>query len=184
VGTLTVLFTDLRNSTRLYREIGDATAFGRVMNHFDVLKKVITDEDGALVKTIGDAVMAIFRRPVGALKAMLAAQEMLASPAEGMSPLTLKAGIHEGPCIAVTLNDRLDYFGSTVNMAARLESLSTGDDVVISHAIYDDAEVRELIRAENLQATPFEMMLKGFDEERFELWRVSKTTRVAADSRG
>jgi len=127
--------------------------------------------------------MAIFRRPVGALKAMLAAQEMLASPAEGMSPLTLKAGIHEGPCIAVTLNDRLDYFGSTVNMAARLESLSTGDDVVISHAIYDDAEVRELIRAENLQATPFEMMLKGFDEERFELWRVSKT-RVAEDSRG
>ncbi len=184
VGTLTVLFTDLRDSTKLYREIGDATAFGRVMNHFDVLKKVITDEDGALVKTIGDAVMAIFRRPAGALKAMLAAQELLASPPDGISPLTLKAGIHEGPCIAVTLNDRLDYFGSTVNMAARLESLSTGDDVVISHAIYDDAEVRELIRAENLQATPFEMMLKGFDEERFELWRVSKKRNLAADLRG
>ena len=184
VGTLTVLFTDLRNSTRLYREIGDATAFGRVMNHFDVLKKVITDEDGALVKTIGDAVMAIFRRPVGAVKAMLAAQEMLAAPADGVAPLTLKAGIHEGPCIAVTLNDRLDYFGSTVNMAARLEGLSTGDDVVISHAIYDDAEVRELMRAENLHAAPFEIMLKGFDEERFELWRVSKKKDFAADSRG
>jgi class 3 adenylate cyclase len=178
VGTLTVLFTDLRNSTKLYREIGDATAFGRVMNHFDVLKKVITDEDGALVKTIGDAVMAIFRRPVGALRAMLAAQQMLAAPPDDMSPLTLKAGIHEGPCIAVTLNDRLDYFGSTVNMAARLESLSTGDDVVISNAIYDDAEVRQFMRAENLQAAPFEIMLKGFDEERFELWRVSKKTEV------
>src|SRR3989442_13149618 len=57
VGTLTVLFTDLKNSTRLYREIGDATAFGRVMNHFDVLKQAIAAEDGALVKTIGDAVM-------------------------------------------------------------------------------------------------------------------------------
>lgn len=184
VGTLTVLFTDLRNSTQLYREIGDATAFGRVMNHFDVLKRVITDEDGALVKTIGDAVMAIFRRPVAALRAMLAAQELLAAPPDGMPPLTLKAGIHEGPCIAVTLNDRLDYFGSTVNMAARLESLSTGDDVVISHAIYDDAEVRELMRAENLQAAPFEIMLKGFDEERFELWRVSKKKDIAADSGG
>jgi adenylate cyclase len=184
VGTLTVLFTDLRNSTQLYREIGDATAFGRVMNHFDVLKKVITDEDGALVKTIGDAVMAIFRRPVAALRAMLTAQELLAAPPDGMPPLTLKAGIHEGPCIAVTLNDRLDYFGSTVNMAARLEALSTGDDVVISHAIYDDAEVRELMRAENLQAVPFEIMLKGFDEERFELWRVRKKKDFAADSRG
>ena len=177
VGTLTVLFTDLRNSTQLYREIGDATAFGRVMNHFDVLKRVIAEEDGALVKTIGDAVMAVFRRPASALKAMLSAQEMLALPAAGVAPLILKAGVHTGPCIAVTLNDRLDYFGSTVNMAARLESLSTGDDVIISKALYDDAEVRELIASENMQATPFEMLLKGFQEERFELFRISKNER-------
>lgn len=183
VGTLTVLFTDLRNSTQLYREIGDATAFGRVMNHFDVLKKVIADEDGALVKTIGDAVMAVFRRPAAALKAMLSAQEMLAMPAQGNAPLTLKAGIHAGPCIAVTLNDRLDYFGSTVNMAARLESLSTGNDVVISRVLYDDPEVREFLVEENLEATPFEMLLKGFQEERFELWRVSRKNGAAADAR-
>lgn len=185
VGTLTVLFTDLRNSTQLYREIGDATAFGRVMNHFDVLKRVIAAEDGALVKTIGDAVMAVFRRPASALKAMLSAQEMLAAPAEGNAPLTLKAGVHTGPCIAVTLNDRLDYFGSTVNMAARLESLSTGNDVIISHALYDDPEVRTFLADENLQAVPFEMMLKGFKEERFELWRISKAAeKSATDSPG
>lgn len=185
VGTLTVLFTDLRNSTQLYREIGDATAFGRVMNHFDVLKKVIVEEDGALVKTIGDAVMAVFRRPVSALKAMLSAQEMLASPPAGVAPLTLKAGVHTGPCIAVTLNDRLDYFGSTVNMAARLEGLSTGNDVIISRALYDDPEVRDFLRNENLQSTPFEMLLKGFQEERFELLRVSRVAeKGAADLRG
>jgi len=174
VGTLTVLFTDLRNSTQLYREIGDATAFGRVMNHFDVLKKVIAEEDGALVKTIGDAVMAVFRRPASALKAMLSAQEMLAAPAAGVAPLILKAGVHTGPCIAVTLNDRLDYFGSTVNMAARLEGLSTGNDVIISKALYDDPEVRQFVVSENLQAEPFEILLKGFQEERCELWRVSR----------
>jgi class 3 adenylate cyclase len=152
------------------------------MNHFDVLKKVIAEEDGALVKTIGDAVMAVFRRPVSALKAMLSAQEMLASPASGVAPLILKAGVHTGPCIAVTLNDRLDYFGSTVNMAARLEGLSTGNDVIISHALYDDPEVRAFLTSENLQATPFEMLLKGFQEERFELWRVGrKAEQVAAD---
>lgn len=174
VGTLTVLFTDLRHSTQLYRQIGDATAFGRVMNHFDVLKKLIAEEDGALVKTIGDSVMAVFRRPVSALRAMLSAQEMLALPSAGTAPLTLKAGIHSGPCIAVTLNDRLDYFGSTVNMAARLEGLSTGDDVIISHALYDDPEVREFLADENLQASAFEILLKGFEEERFELWRVRR----------
>ncbi len=174
VGTLTVLFTDLRNSTQLYREIGDATAFGRVMNHFDVLKKVIAEEDGALVKTIGDAVMAVFRRPASALKAMLSAQEMLAAPAAGVAPLILKAGVHTGPCIAVTLNDRLDYFGSTVNMAARLEGLSTGDDVIISKALYDDPEVRQFVAGENLQAEQFEILLKGCQEEGLELWRVRR----------
>ena len=175
VGTLTVLFTDLRHSTRLYREIGDATAFGRVMNHFDVLKKFITERDGAIVKTIGDAVMAVFRKPVNALLAMLDAQDSLGNPPEGVMPLQLKAGMHTGPCIAVTLNDRLDYFGSTVNMAARLEALSTGSDVIISRAIFDDADVIELLKSGEYEASQFEMSLKGFEEEQAELWRVRKS---------
>ena len=173
VGTLTVLFTDLRHSTQLYREIGDATAFGRVMTHFDVLRKEIADNDGAIVKTIGDAVMAVFRSAADALSAMLEAQKKLSEPPEGTMPLTLKAGLHTGPCIAVTLNDRLDYFGSTVNMAARLEGLSTGSDVIISGAVYDDPRVRKLIESQRLFADEFDMALKGFEDERFALWRVS-----------
>jgi adenylate cyclase len=180
VGTLTVLFTDLKNSTRLYREIGDATAFGHVMNHFDVLKEMISAEGGALVKTIGDAVMAVFRQPASAVRAMLHAQQRLASPPEGMQPLTLKAGLHSGPCIAVTLNDRLDYFGSTVNLAARLEGQSTGDDVIVSSAVYSDPEVRELLSdpQNGFLATRFEIPLKGFEQEQFELWRVTIKNRL------
>ena len=175
VGTLTVLFTDLKNSTRLYREIGDATAFGRVMSHFDVLKQAIAAENGAMVKTIGDAVMAVFRQPVSALRAMLAAQRRLANPPHGMPRLHLKAGIHMGPCIAVTLNDRLDYFGSTVNLAARLEGQSTGDDVIISSEIYHDSGVRDFLNnpRNGMTARTFEIPLKGFDEEKFMLWRVT-----------
>jgi class 3 adenylate cyclase len=182
VGTLTVLFTDLKDSTRMYREIGDATAFGRVMNHFDILKQVIAAEDGALVKTIGDAVMAVFRSPAGAVRAMLEVQSRLASPPAGMQPLSLKAGLHTGPCIAVTLNDRLDYFGSTVNMAARLEGQSTADDVVISNVVYSDPQVRELLSdpREGLSATRFEIPLKGFDVEQFELWRVTRVRTTSA----
>ena len=177
VGTLTVLFTDLKNSTRLYREIGDATAFGHVMNHFDVLKEVIAEHGGALVKTIGDAVMAVFRQPSAALKAMLHAQQRLANPPDGMQPLSLKAGLHVGPCIAVTLNERLDYFGSTVNLAARLEGQSTGEDIVISSAVYADPAVRSFLGeiANGVAVRRFEMALKGFDEEKFELWRVART---------
>jgi class 3 adenylate cyclase len=173
VGTLTVLFTDLRNSTQLYREIGDATAFGRVMSHFDTVRKSIVEHDGAIVKTIGDAVMAVFRSAADGLQAMLEVQGALAEPPDGSRPLQLKAGLNTGPCIAVTLNDRLDYFGSTVNMAARLEGLSCGADVIISRSVFEDAKVRELIETEGLSAEEFDMSLKGF-EERFALWRVSR----------
>jgi class 3 adenylate cyclase len=174
VGTLTVLFTDLRHSTQLYRQIGDATAFGRVMSHFDVVRKSIVEHDGAIVKTIGDAVMAVFRSAADGLSAMLEVQRALAEPGDGSVPLQLKAGLNTGPCIAVTLNDRLDYFGSTVNMAARLEGLSSGSDVIISRSVFEDAKVRELIESENLAAEEFDMLLKGFEDERFELWRVSR----------
>ncbi len=172
VGTLTILFTDLKHSTQLYREIGDATAFGRVMSHFDVVKKSIAEHDGALVKTIGDSVMAVFRSAADGLCAMLEVQQALAAPTDGSSPLALKAGLNTGPCIAVTLNERLDYFGSTVNMAARLEGLSTGSDVIISRSVFEDAKVRELIEAREMAAEKFDMSLKGFEDERFELWRV------------
>jgi adenylate cyclase len=174
VGTLTILFTDLRGSTRMYREVGDATAFGQVMDHFDVLKTAIADEEGALVKTIGDAVMAVFRRPVAAVRAIHRAQEALANPPTGMKPLVLKAGIHNGACIAVTLNERLDYFGSTVNIAARLEGQSQGGDIVISDVVRADPEVAELLAdaASGLTAEPFEATLKGLESEHFRLWRV------------
>lgn len=179
VGSLTVLFTDLRSSTSLYREIGDAVAFGAVMNHFDVLRREIAAEGGALIKTIGDAVMAVFRHPADALRAALRAQKILAAPPEGARPLFLKAGIHTGACIAVTLNGRLDYFGSNVNIAARLEPLSTGADCVITGDVRRDPEVATLLEdaAGGLAAEPSEARLKGFDDERFELWRVKKEVR-------
>jgi class 3 adenylate cyclase len=176
VGQMTVLFTDLRNSTRLYREIGDAVAFGAVMNHFDVLRAEIAREGGSIVKTLGDAVMAVFPRPAPALRAIMRAQAALASPPEGVRPFILKAGLHAGPCIAVTLDGRLDYFGSNVNIAARLEPLSTGADCVITSDVHDDPETRALLEdsASGLAAEPHEAQLKGFDNESFRLWRVMK----------
>lgn len=176
VGSLTILFTDLCGSTRLYREIGDAVAFGAVMNHFDVLRCAIAAEGGAIVKTLGDAVMAAFPSPAPALRAIIGAQQTLAAPPRGMRPLLLKAGIHTGACIAVTLNGRLDYFGSNVNIAARLEPLSTGRDCVISAAVHKDPSVAALLAEPGgrLAAEPLETALKGFDDERFELWRVRR----------
>ncbi|MFT3890842.1 MAG: DUF5939 domain-containing protein [Anaerolineales bacterium] len=171
IGSVTLMFTDLRNSTRLYRKIGDASAFGRVREHFDVLEKAIAEEGGAIVKTMGDAVMATFRHPIDALKSVWKAQTEIAKYGEPM--LWLKVGLHKGPCIVVNLNDRLDYFGSTVNTTARLPGFSKGGELIFSEEFYNDPEIRNFI-AQNISPnalTQFTGELKGFDEP-FNLWKL------------
>ena len=171
IGSVTLMFTDLRDSTRLYRRIGDAPAFGRVREHFQVLEQSIASEGGAIVKTMGDSVMATFRHPIAALRAVWNAQTKIAEYGEPM--LWLKVGLHKGPCIVVNLNDRLDYFGSTVNIAARLPAFSQGGELVFTEEINDDPEVQQFL-AENIKLSalrPFTANVKGFDEP-FTLWRL------------
>lgn len=175
VNNVTLVFTDLRQSTRMYREIGDAPAFGLVMNHFDILRQAIDEQNGAIVKTIGDAVMAVFRRPINAMLAILQAQHALANPPAGMQPLYLKAGFHLGPCIAVNLNDRLDYFGSTVNLAARLVDLSNGEEIILSEVVLQDPEISDLLNRPDVMLHYQKSLvnLKGFDNA-FTIWRVQR----------
>jgi class 3 adenylate cyclase len=171
IGSVTLMFTDLRDSTRMYRLIGDASAFGRVREHFEILEKYIAEENGAIVKTMGDAVMATFRHPIDALKAVWKAQTEIAKRGEPM--LWLKVGLHKGPCIVVNLNDRLDYFGSTVNITARLPGFSKGGELIFSEDFYSDPEIRDFI-AENIPSSAlsqFKGDLKGFDEL-FTMWKL------------
>jgi len=171
IGSVTLMFTDLRDSTRLYRKIGDASAFGRVREHFEVLEQAISFEGGAIVKTMGDSVMATFRDPIAALRAVWNAQTKIAEYGEPM--LWLKVGIHQGPCIVVNLNDRLDYFGSTVNVAARLPAFSMGGELIFTEEINDDPEIQQFL-AENVKLGalhPFTGNIKGFDEP-FTLWKL------------
>ena len=171
IGSVVLMFTDLRDSTRMYRKIGDASAFGRVRQHFEILEKAIAEEGGGIVKTMGDAVMATFRHPIDALKAVWKAQSIIAERGEPM--LWLKVGLHKGPCIVVNLNDRLDYFGSTVNMTARLPGFSKGGELIFTEDFYSDPEIRDFI-SKNIPPSAlssFSGDLKGFDEP-FTMWKL------------
>jgi class 3 adenylate cyclase len=74
--------------------------------------------------------MATFRHPIDALMAVWKAQSEIAE--RGNPMLWLKVGLHKGPCIVVNQNDRLDYFGSTVNITARLPNFSSGGELILS----------------------------------------------------
>ncbi len=170
VGRIALLFSDLKGSTALYQSIGDASAYHLVRDHFAFMAKVIRDHEGAIVKTIGDAVMAAFVSPTQSVKAAIDIQRQIAAfsresrAGEGGTspPIVIKLGVHTGPTIAVTLNDRLDYFGSTVNMAARLQGQSEGSDIVLSPEIVEDSSVAPLLA--EFPLTRDQAALKGFDQ--------------------
>ena len=149
VERIALMFTDLKGSTALYGRIGDAAAYHLVREHFAFLSETVREHQGAIVKTIGDAVMASFADPADALGAALAIQQNVAAfnKAQNSRAVTIKVGLHEGPAIAVTLNERLDYFGSTVNLAARLQGESHGGDIVLSEDIAADPGVAERLKA-------------------------------------
>ena len=165
VDTMTFLFTDLKGSTKLYNRIGDARAYQLVRHHFDYLREQVRGHNGAIVKTVGDAVMAAFADPVDALHAGLEIQRNLTrfNEERGGTPIVIKMGLHAGPSIAVTSNDGIDYFGATVNLAARLEKESRGSDIILSGTLAQDPGVSGVLK----QFKPIRdrASLKGFDEE-------------------
>ena len=147
VQRIGLLFTDLQGSTALYERIGDMKAFDLVRQHFGYLRAAIVGNSGALVKTIGDAVMASFVDPADALRAALDMRGDIArfNTEAGADQLALKVGLHAGACLAVTLNDRLDYFGQTVNTAARVQALADAGEIVVSEDVLGDAGATALL---------------------------------------
>jgi adenylate cyclase len=171
IKNLTFLFSDLKDSTALYERTGDSSAYALVRDHFAVMGDAIARRQGAIVKTIGDAVMAVFTDPARAIAASLEIQagiaELNAAHPE-REPLIIKLGLHAGPCIAITANDILDYFGSTVNTAARVQGVSAGHDLVITEEVYNAPGVAEQLA--QLRHEQFEMKLKGLSQN-FRLYR-------------
>jgi class 3 adenylate cyclase len=167
ITSLTFLFTDLKGSTALYERVGDLVAFDLVRAHFRALLEIIASEKGAVVKTIGDAVMATFVRPEHALSAGLrmrsAMKELNAQ--RGTEDLIVKIGLHEGPCLAVMLNERQDYFGQTVNIAARVQSLSTNQEMHITQPVIGAPEVAAMIEREAIKPIRKEAALRGIADK-------------------
>jgi class 3 adenylate cyclase len=163
ITSLTFLFTDLKGSTPLYQRVGDLAAYDLVRAHFQVLYDIVAAEAGAVVKTIGDAVMATFLTPDRAVAAALKMREAMEqlNIERGGDDLTLKIGIHEGPCLAVVLNDHQDYFGSTVNIAARVQGLATSRAIFATGPVIENAHTTSLLAERGLAPVAQHRELRG-----------------------
>jgi class 3 adenylate cyclase len=167
ITSLTFLFTDLKGSTQLYERVGDLVAYDLVKAHFHVLTEIVASEAGAVVKTIGDAVMATFPTPdraVGAALRMRDAMRKLNDERKS-EDLLLKIGIHEGPCLAVILNDRQDYFGQTVNVASRVQNLAVSRAIYATGPVVEHAKTSQLLETSSLKPVPKRAALRGIADE-------------------
>jgi class 3 adenylate cyclase len=163
IRQVTLLFTDLKGSTAMYERLGDLNAYALVREHFALLGATIQEHSGAIVKTIGDAVMAVFSRPTDAVSAALDILGEIEryNDEHGDPSIILKIGAHCGPSIAVTLNENLDYFGQTVNVAARVQSLAGAGDICISEALYSASGVSNLLVGQKI--VEFDAPLRGVE---------------------
>jgi class 3 adenylate cyclase len=167
ITSLTFLFTDLKGSTQLYERVGDLNAYDLVKAHFRVLHDIVAAESGAVVKTIGDAVMATFPTPDRALAAALRMREGMRSLNDERKheDLLLKIGIHEGPCLAVMLNDRQDYFGQTVNIASRVQNLADSRAIFATGSVVEHPHASQLLQASGLKPSAQHVALRGVNED-------------------
>ncbi len=173
-GNLTILFTDLMDSTSIYKEHGEELAIGHVMSHFKIIQQIVAEERGSIIKTIGDSVMAVFRNPMNAVKAVQRIQDILSNSTSLGESFKLKAGIHIGDCTAVNLNNRVDYFGTTVNIASRLVDYASEREIVVSEDVYSHPEVRRFLNSNNdkLFVKETNASLKGFKDDEFPIRQI------------
>ncbi|HHJ52063.1 MAG TPA: adenylate/guanylate cyclase domain-containing protein [Caldithrix abyssi] len=164
IRSVTVMFTDLIQSTRLYSNIGDLNAFVLVKEHFSILFDEIIENSGGVIKTIGDAVMAVFKEGEPAIRVAFAIKKEINNLLkkydlpEGSG---IKIGLARGTSLVVNLNNRADLFGTTVNMAARVVSVSNPDAVAVTEDVFTDLQIRNYIRARRLNVKKKQHVFKG-----------------------
>ena len=155
VGEQTLLFTDVVGSTAFYAARGDPAAFVEIKKHFDEVFAIVAEHRGAVVKTIGDAVMATFVDPLDSVRASKKIHDTF-HPTRDDTPIRLRISLNTGPCIAVRLNANADFFGGTVNVAAKLQAMAEGYQIAMSEATYQAPGVASYLAAQEAELARLE----------------------------
>ena len=181
ISSVTLMFTDIAGSTEMYETVGDAAAYNLVHHHFELLFDSIEAQNGFVVKTIGDAVMASFLNNDDAIKCSLDALRgfhRLNTESDSQHGIRVKFGIHRGPVMLVNLNGRKDYFGSTVNKAARIQNCAGAGEIAFSlTALTDSRAADALMRLSGDEIREERVTLKGILDDQT-IFRLNTTNKL------
>lgn len=164
-GTVTILFSDIVDSTARNERLGDKRWLKILRAHDTVVRRAVEARRGHVVKSQGDGYMVVFPDPLSGVRAALAIQDGLRARRRLKSAdVHVRIGLHTGR----VLSHEGDYFGRNVALAARVAAYGAADEVLISDAVREAvAEADDLTLA--LAATT---ELKGLTGEHH-LWRVT-----------
>lgn len=140
---VTLMATSINNIDVLYSDLGDTQAYQVTHDLLKLATDLIADLGGTVTKTMGERTLAAFRRREQAVMAALRIRDQWRSAANVKAltrSLEIGIGIHSGPTLVTTENDRLDYFGSTVRAVIALAE-KAGGDTFLTHAVSSDPEV-------------------------------------------
>jgi serine/threonine protein kinase/class 3 adenylate cyclase len=141
---VTLLVTNIDGIDALYEQAGDASAFALVQSVTEAIGRQVRLGRGAVVKFVGESVVAAFEDPAHAVETALNIHLGLESEAE-TARVRVNAAIHRGPALVTTINDRLDYFGSTARVASALAQRAAGGVVLLSQDVVTDPGVAQLL---------------------------------------
>lgn len=162
VSTVTLLFTSLdpARADALYHELGDARAFSVIHEHLQQLGKAIRQGGGAVIKTMGEGVLASFSQVTAAVETALSLPGRL-DRGQPSSLAGLRVGVHRGPALAATVNDQLDYFGTTARDAVGILSQARNGELVLTQAVAADPEVAALLNERGIDSEVVPTSLPG-----------------------
>ena len=147
VTNVTLVMAEICDGSLLYQQLGDGPAFGKIRNGLLKMEEAIRLAGGAVIKIVGEGIVATFGNSVSAVTA---ASSILRSSKSDSLPQRL--ALHRGSAMVTTINDRLDYFGETLHMTRMmLQAASAGEFLITTRMLQQD-DVATAIQTEGLTA--------------------------------
>lgn len=149
IGLQTIVFTDIVGSSGLFVRVGATEAFARLRRFYTLTHDAVAKYNGTIVKTMGDAVLSAYASPVNALKGTVALHRSI-SKMNADNLLRVRSAIDSGYCLAVNLNTSIDYFGTAVNTAAKLQSFVQPDEIALSLNTIELGEMSDYLKSKKM----------------------------------
>lgn len=175
---MAVLFADISGSTKLYDTLGDVQAKAMIDECIALMRGIVAQYGGRVIKTIGDEVMCVLPdADAGCLAASDMQTRIMALPAVSNVKRAIRAGFHAGPVI----EEHGDVFGDTVNLAARMAGLAKAMQIITTQATVD--QLSAMLRASTRSIAALSVKGKGDDVAVCEvIWQGGEELTMATPS--